>query len=302
MVGRNGKCAVGIDIAFDAIRVAELEMKTSLRVQSISAHPVGLGAFGQDRSVNWAALESALREILQRYKLKGKRTHVAIPSAYTVIRQLSLPDFSDAELREVISFELTNSIHLPFPEVVFDFVRCPKGGDGGPDDGNRSVILIAADRIFVDELIKCLNGAGVRPVSIDVRPLAMYRVLRRLSTLPSTFLMTDVDATGTRIHVFHDGLLYLTRDVPIQLAGSADGMGFGEVGAAQERGESGELATAVPVESLTAAAYVERLGAELDRTLNFFRYTLNQLQRNSRRRCLRGVDAFRWTSSTLSRD
>lgn len=294
------KTAIGIDISLDAVRVVELQFKKSLRLQNMNAQPLGLGALGRDSGVNWVGVDNTLRQVLKDFKVKGKRAHVAIPSALTVIRQLSLPDFADDELREVIEFELTNSIHLPFADAVFDFVRCPKSEDD-ERDGNISVILIAADRAFVEMLVKCLRGIGVRVVDIDVRSLATYRVLKRLGSLSKTFVLVESDRRGTKIHVFHDGLLYLTRQVAVELI--KDRVEKSEVGAdvgrlddlsgslqadirntadtsfqanASLQENAAEEARNLAVEQLSNTAYVTRMGDELDRTMNFFRYTLNQ--------------------------
>lgn len=293
MTSRRGHFAIGIDIATDAVRVAVVDKKRVLSVRNMSVHPIGMGALGRDSAVNWGGLEQTLKAALSEHKLKGKRVHVAIPSALTVIRQLTLPDFSDEELRSVIEFELTNSIHLPFEQAVFDFVRCPPSEETSPKETN--VILIAADRQFVDRLVEALRHLGIRPASIDIKSLATYRALKRLDTLPTTFLLAESNAQGTFVHVFHQGLLYLTRQVPVELMtsvietlDSTEPSPFATNAAevqpiftdviSDESIPPSILRDNATIDHLPMENYVNRMGAEIDRTVNFFRYTLNQRQ------------------------
>ncbi|EPZ44133.1 type IV pilus biogenesis protein PilM [Alicyclobacillus acidoterrestris] len=291
MARGQGTSRIGLDIGLDAIRVVELQVGQTLRLQQMSEQPVEAGVFHGGDDVDWIRLEQLIDHALHGYKLRGKRVHVSIPSVYTVIRQLTLPNFTDEELREVIEFELTNTIHLPFAEVVFDFVRCPASTDQGEGD-NVSVILIAADGAFIRPLVERLRKRKIKVASIDIRPLAKFRVLLRVVELPETFILTEMDTHGTSVHVFHDGLLYLTREVPVILGDKTDSPlegGFGEGVDDSAAGATAMAATdelSLPataparvhpsLEVLSLSDYVGRIASELERTMNFFQYTLNQ--------------------------
>lgn len=252
MAGHRGRLVVGIDLSLTAVCVAQLQGGKALHVQSMNAESLEDGIIAPDGSVNWPQLEQVLDRLLSHLKRRHMRACTSIPSEWTVVRQLSLPDFSDDELRSLIRFELTNSIHLPFDDVVFDFVRCaPTEEDTA--EGKTNVLLIAADKKLVEAWVNLLRKKKLGITVVDLRPLAKYRVMKRMGREPGTFLFVDDEAQSTYVYVYHRGLLYLSR--PIQLRFPAG--------------------LAIEAE-MTESAYTEHLGAELERTMDFFRYTLMQ--------------------------
>ncbi|MCT8137495.1 hypothetical protein H1D32_06910 [Anaerobacillus sp. CMMVII] len=66
---------------------------------------------------------SDLRKILSN-KDVSKLLHIAIPTQFTLVRKInSLPDLGEVELSRLLQFQIGESIHLPFEEPVYDFVK-----------------------------------------------------------------------------------------------------------------------------------------------------------------------------------
>lgn len=278
------KGAIGIDISTDGIRVVMVENKNGLLIRQRQAVEFGPGTFSDEQGVNWEEIEKSLVTVLAKANIRGGRAHVAIPGQFAVIRELSLPDFTDDELRSLIEFELTHSIHVPFPEVVFDFVRVPMKEEGA--EKKASVILVAADKQMCERFVTLLQKFRIRVKSIELRSLAANRVLKRVKDLPQTFLLVETDVRGTNVHVFHGDVLYLTRQVPMRLIETgAFEVVNGESTVASREGMNDLVSMALgngdelslsALEQLPPNAYVTRIGAELTRTMNFFHYTLNR--------------------------
>lgn len=287
-MAKRANGSIGIDLSIDSIRVVTLEQQKTLRVSQRQAATLSPNTFADEREIDWQVIEQSLADVLAKANIRKGRAHVAIPNQYAVIRELSLPDFSDEELRSLIQFELTNSIHVPFQEVVFDFVRVPKKDDGAENPGEVNVILVAADKQLCERLVKLLQKFRIRTTSIELRSLAAHRVLKRVRTLPEAVLLVETNATGTSIHVFHRDVLYLTRHVNMYLMDGeiSDGTAVANfnvgsdpmVDLVSSALEMGATPLDTNVERLSAEAYVTRIGAELDRTRNFFHYTLNRRQ------------------------
>lgn len=172
--------------------------------------------------------------------------------------------------------------------MVFDFVRVPKKDAVTENPDEVNVILVAADKLLCERIVSLLHKFRIRTMSIELRSLAAHRVLKRVRDLPETFLLVETTASGTSIHVFHGDVLYLTRQVTLSLQ-DAETM-EGGAGAGLLAGSdwlvnpdslphiTDEQQTSTTVEQLLAGAYVSRIAAELDRTRNFFHYTLNRRQ------------------------
>lgn len=247
---------MGIDIAQTGICAVQLQVGKSIQLESMNGQWFAEGTIDVDGTIDWNEVEQALAQALSPIALKTKHVCVSIPTEFTVVRQLNLPNFGDAELRSVIEFELTNSIHVPFQKVVFDFIRT-KATDVAREDGKIGVLLVAADRTFVDNLLPIFKRRKLSVSTIDLRPLANHRVFEYVGNEMKTFLCIEDEVKSTYVHVYHDGQLYLSRklpDNPIPLETDADANVGMEID----------------------ADHLAKLAAELERTMDFFRYTLMQ--------------------------
>lgn len=254
LVALRGKSvSIGVEVSDTSVRVAELEWAKGPRLRRLETYELDGEPGSNSSDLDLAAWQGVWQRVFPPSGRKKRKLHVAVPNRWTVIRQLGLPDFSDEELRSVIEFQLQHNIHLPFDEVTFDFVRCPReeaAGEAGTD-AETSLILVAADKQLVAPLVESLRHSGVRPISVDIHPLAVYRLLRRFhGGLPQTFLFMEVNGDVADMHVFHQGLLYLTRQFPLP----------------------------VPATDVSAGMFdnLNQIGVEIERTMNFFRYSLNQ--------------------------
>ncbi|SIT09976.1 type IV pilus biogenesis protein PilM [Alicyclobacillus vulcanalis] len=240
------RSAVGVDVCDAGIRIAEVEPGKPLRVTRLVTEPWDLAQTVSDPYPTFA-LAPMLSRAFDAARRKTLAVHVALPSRFSVIRQITLPAVSERELASAIEIQIQHNIHLPFDEAAYDYVQC-EPPDGEAD--SLSVLLVAADKSRVQDIVQAFRQLGVRPHSIDIHALALFRFIRRFRPdLPKSFLLLETGEDTVDMHVFHDGLLYLSRQIPVALAPTAD----------------------VP-----AFDFVSQFDVEIERTMNFFMYTLNQ--------------------------
>ncbi|WP_206885932.1 type IV pilus biogenesis protein PilM [Alicyclobacillus mali (ex Roth et al. 2021)] len=238
--------SVGVEICDAGLRIAEVEPGRPLRVSRLETAPWDLSETVRDPYPTFA-IAPILSNAFDANQRKKLTVHVALPSRFTVIRQLTLPAVGEKELQSAIELQIQHNIHLPFDEAAYDYVLCDPPED---EADSVSVLLVAADKSRVNDVIQGFRSVGIRPKTIDIHALALYRLIRRFRPdLPQTFLLLETSEDTVDLHVFHDGLLYLTRQVPVALA---------------------------PTSDVPAFDYVSQFDVEIERTLNFFMYTLNQ--------------------------
>ncbi|WP_067851122.1 type IV pilus biogenesis protein PilM [Alicyclobacillus mali (ex Roth et al. 2021)] len=238
--------SVGVEICDAGLRIAEVEPGRPLRVSRLETAPWDLSQTVRDPYPTFA-IAPILSHAFDANRRKKLTVHVALPSRFTVIRQLTLPAVGEKELQSAIELQIQHNIHLPFDEAAYDYVLCDPPED---EADSVSVLLVAADKSRVNDVIQGFRSVGIRPKTIDIHALALYRLIRRFRPdMPQNFLLLETSEDTVDMHVFHDGLLYLTRQVPVALA---------------------------PTSDVPAFDYVSQFDVEIERTLNFFMYTLNQ--------------------------
>ncbi|KEO82692.1 type IV pilus biogenesis protein PilM [Tumebacillus flagellatus] len=283
MLSIISETTLGIEINEYRVLIAELRKKSgTYTLQRIVQASIPLGVMSSEgKIVQVETLANVIRETMRQHNIRSNKAHLVVPSQYVVIRQLQLPDVPEPQLRKVIDFELQNSIHLPFEDPVYDVVKTgratpqvpvdelstEKAGDNKP---LANVALIASSRSVIDPIVEAAKKAGLKPAGVDIRALALSRTCSKLCpSIPrQTTMFVDIAEEWTDIHIFDGEILQFTRNVPMQL---------------EQYRIDRELQK--PLHVLEILEYFERntdfrsftndLGYEIERSMNFYRYTLN---------------------------
>jgi type IV pilus assembly protein PilM len=102
---------------------------------------------------------------------------LGISSQRAMVRQLEMPQMSDAELGSALRYEIGELLPIPVEQAVFDFAVL---GPGKPKaDGGRTtqVLVVVAQRDIVWDSINVARRAGLRVRAVDSSPLAMLRAV-----------------------------------------------------------------------------------------------------------------------------
>jgi type IV pilus assembly protein PilM len=168
--------------------------------------------------VDHQLLGQAIKALLKESGISSKKSVSSVSGqGALVVRVIEVPKMSDAELGETMRWEVER--HVPFAanEVIMDFQPIPRPDDP-PDAQNMEVLLAVAQQDMVDRHVDMLKAAGLKPLAIDVEPLAAARCLIELGPDPygqKTVAIVNIGASNTDIGIFRDGLLSFPRTLPL---------------------------------------------------------------------------------------
>ena len=286
-MGLLSEVTIGIEIGVERLLLAEMHKKGGrYTLKRVAQAAIPSEVIVDGRIIQVDTLAELIRDTMRAANMSSKNAHLVVPSQFVVIRQLQLPDLPVKQLRKVIDFELQNSIHLPFEDTLYDFVKLGKAsatadlndiGMAGLQEAaaaaERSmcdVMLIASTRAAVEPLLQAARGARLKPQSVDIGALALARTYQKLghAMKDETTMFVDVSEASTDIHIFHGETLKFTRNVPMEL----DSYKM-------------DLELSKPLHVLQILEYFQSntdyrsfahdLAYEIERSMNFFRYTLN---------------------------
>lgn len=288
MLRRSAQTVLGVDIGDNRISVVELRKKGPRYIlQRAVQTTVPSEVVAEGRIVRPETMAERLRELLREARMRAKAAHLVVPSQFVVIRQLDLPDLPEKQLRKVIDFELQHSIHLPFDDVQYDIVKQGRKPDLTElEEGEAcEVTLIASTRSTLDPLVATATGAGLKPRSVDIRALALYRAFHLLNQEhdeQETLMVVEVSESSTDIHIFDGPALKFTRNVPMALT---------QYALDKELDKPLGIAELLHLFQTNTdwRAFANDLGYEIERSLNFYRYTLNNREANLSRLLLAGL-------------
>lgn len=155
--------AVGLDIGSSSVKAVALK-------RAVHGYKLlGLAAEEVPREADAASRSRAFQKVLALVSHdKGLRIVTALAGPDSVLRVVVLPRMSRGELRAALSFEAEKYIPFKWEEVHLDFVILQD-----LPAGRMEVLLAAARRTLLEEHLKPLQLAGIKPSAVDLEPLAI---------------------------------------------------------------------------------------------------------------------------------
>lgn len=204
LLGRRSETFVGVDVRRSEVRLARYDRTAD---GSVNINTVQLPR---------SELKETLSEAAARLSLPGDvPTSAAVESGIVVVRHTSLPPMPEKEVAPALAFQLPQLIPGYGDGWVHDYVLL---GDRGGDFGRvREYLVAALSRAAALEYYNAFRQAGLRLMSMEVRPLALWRYLfgsraedRRATEFPCLAVLDPDDLTAD-LAVIEGGVLRYTR-------------------------------------------------------------------------------------------
>jgi type IV pilus assembly protein PilM len=213
---------VGLDIGTDSIKVAEAKFaKDGITITGLGIARTPQGAIENEVIVDSKALGDAIKALLNESGIKTRKCVSCVSGAsQVVVRVISVPKMKREELAETMKWEVER--HVPFSpsEVVMDFQPLDLPG-ADPAAAEMEVLLAVAQQQLIDSHVEALLAAGLKPIAIDIEPLAVSRSLVELSkngAMSETVAVVNIGSARTDLGIFENGILTFPSP-PVGVAG-----------------------------------------------------------------------------------
>ncbi len=212
--GFGTKSMIGLDIGSSTVKAVEITMKgrghgfelTNMGVAKLASEAIVQGAF-----LNSGAISDAIREAIDNAKIKTKHAAAAVCGHSVIVKKVSLPTMTRAELDEQIRWEAEQYIPFDVNEVNLDFQILDSGGT----EGQMDVLLVAAKKDLIDDYVQVITESGLIPAVIDVAAFAVENAYEsNYETNPSEAVaLVNIGAQVVNINIVSDGAPAFTRDI-----------------------------------------------------------------------------------------
>lgn len=209
----SDKTVVGLDIGSHSVKLVQLRKKGSgWDMVSLRSALLPPGAIVEGRIMNSTAVIHCLRDLAQQAGVEGAKCALSISGSYTIVKKLSLPEMTRAQLDDSITWEAEQYIPFDVKDVSVDSqILNPRAGQSQMD-----VLMVAAKKDVVNEYVTCATEAGFRVVIIDLAIFAATNTLIMNGYAPTdqTVAFLNVGANSINVGVLFNGQLAFTRDLP----------------------------------------------------------------------------------------
>jgi len=214
--GRSGSGTVGLDIGSHSIKVVQLSSSgKAVSMLSYAIRELSPGTIVDGEIVNREHLIDTVRDVVKQAGIKAgsKYIHSAVSGRSVIVRRIPMERMSEEEARQAIQWEAEQHIPFRIDEVSLDF----KIINPELSPGQMEVLLVAAKKEVVDLHRGILQGAGLKPATVELEQFSLQRAYQHAYKPSEEECVTilNIGAEVTNMVVVKDGLPSFNRDLSI---------------------------------------------------------------------------------------
>lgn len=173
------------------------------RIKKWAESPLEPGLVKDGMIINEAEIVTQTKQLFKVLKVKTKKVIVGLSGLHSLTRPITLPELPKAMLDEAAIREAKRVLPVPLDQFYISWQTIPT------PEKKIQVFIVATPRKTADALIKMLHEAGLAPQLMDLKPLALAKMVTE-----STVVIVDVQPTEFDIVIMADGVPQPIRTVP----------------------------------------------------------------------------------------
>jgi type IV pilus assembly protein PilM len=154
---------------------------------------------------NEAEIATRIRQLFVAQKISDRRIIVGLSGLHALTRPITLPQLPGAMVGEAVIREAKRLLPVPPEQLYISWQILP-----GDQKDKMQVFLTAVPRKTADALLRTLRQAGFDPYLMDVKPLALTRLVKE-----KTAIIVDVQPSEFDIVIMNEGIPQPVRTVPL---------------------------------------------------------------------------------------
>ena len=214
---RKAKAVVGLDIGSSAVKAVELKPAgKGYKVTGFGSEPIPPDSIVDGASIDAAAVADAIRRLFDSRGIKTKDVAASLSGNAVIVKKITLPVMTEAELAESIYWEAEQYIPFDIQDVNLDYQILDKG-DAANGKGTMDVLLVAAKKEKIADYTGVIAQAGRSAVVVDVDAFALQNAYEiNYGIEPgAVVVLLNAGASATNINILQGDQSVFTRDISI---------------------------------------------------------------------------------------
>jgi type IV pilus assembly protein PilM len=268
---------LGLDIGSSGIKLVQLkENRGRYILQKFGVKELEPEVIVDGTVMDEGRVVSAIKELVEEHHVKLKQVAISISGHAVIIKKISLPPMPDEELEGQVKLAAEQYIPFDINEVNLDFYVLPPP-DNPEEQGEMSIVLVAAKKDKINELTELVKAAGLTPVVMDVDAFAIENMFGIAfgETDEDTVTLVNIGASVMNVNIVRGGVSLFTRDIPLGGNRYSEAIQR-EMGVSFEEAEQLKKSDRVK-DDHTLSAVVDSVNAEvaseIARTIDYFKTT-----------------------------
>ena len=216
-VFRRAKALVGLDIGSSAVKAVELKpVGKAYRVTAFGSEPVPPDSIVDGAIIDGASVVDAIKRLFDSRGIKTKDVAASLSGNAVIVKKISLPAMTAAELSESIYWEAEQYIPFDIQDVNLDYQILDQGNPAA-GKSTMDVLLVAAKKEKIADYTGVIGQAGRTAVVVDVDAFALQNAYEANYGIEpgAVVVLLNVGASATNINILSGDQSVFTRDISI---------------------------------------------------------------------------------------
>jgi type IV pilus assembly protein PilM len=217
LVFRRPKALVGLDIGSSAVKAVELKAAgKAYKVTAFGSEPIPPDSIVDGAIIDGGAVADAIRRLFESRNIKTKEVAASLSGNAVIVKKITLPVMTEAELSESIYWEAEQYIPFDIQDVNLDY-QILDSGNGPGGKGTMDVLLVAAKKEKIADYTGVIAQAGRSAVVVDVDAFALQNAYEANYGIDpgQIVVLLNAGASATNINIIQGDQSVFTRDVSI---------------------------------------------------------------------------------------
>ena len=208
----EGKNLVGVDIGTSSIKVCQLkDGRRGSTLVRFGYAPLPPQAIVDGQVMNTSLVISTLTKVMRDTHIRERDVAVSVSGQSVIIRKITVPMMTPAELREQIQWEAEQHIPFDIKDVEVDYQVLKRR----PESSQMDLLLVAAKKDHINDYAALVKSAKLRPVVCDIDAFAVQNLFEFSRGLvdDKTIALLNVGAGLASLNIMSGGVSGFTREI-----------------------------------------------------------------------------------------
>jgi type IV pilus assembly protein PilM len=208
---------IGVDFGSDCLRLAQVQFAgNEYRLVAAASADVP-SHIRHNPSARMAFFVETTRDLLVQGNFHTRQAVLALPAASMHIQHLRMPRLDEAETKKALPLEARGKLPIDPSQAL---LRHMIAGEVYQDqEPKNEVIVMAAAREFVNQLLAAAAKARLDVIGMNVEPKAMIdcfaHVYRRKADAEMVTCFLDIGSSASRAIIARGQQIFFTRAIPV---------------------------------------------------------------------------------------
>jgi len=208
----EGKNLVGVDIGSASIKACLVkETRKGLGLVRLGYVPLGPQVIVDGQVMDAGAVVEALGKVFADAKIRQRECALSVSGQSVIIRKITVPMMTPAELDEQIQWEAEQHIPFDIKDVQVDYQVLRTR----PEASQMDLLLVAAKKDRIEDYAQLARNAKLKPVVCDVDSFTVQNLFEYSRGLPEdkTIALINVGASFSSLSIIANGVHVFPREI-----------------------------------------------------------------------------------------